>query len=268
MTAARGIGKGRNSGGRNPGAGRPFGSRNRKSRELVMLADEKKQKLPLPFLLELINDPEASRRDKLVAAGIAAPYVHIRLSPKNPPVLSPEEIGNLSDEALISHVARLEGEVRKLPARERAIELADQAEHVLEALPSLSPKRQQDLLRGLIHRSEARLRELEGPQPSAVIEHRSDPEPAPKSEPPGSPGPTWADGGPAQRACRKLWRRPHDGLCSRLQFHALLTCGRPKQTASSRFCSHTVQAPAKPKPLRSHSMASNPWIVRRAVWKD
>ena len=34
------------------------------------------------------------------------------------------------------------------------------------------------------------------------------------------------------------------------------------------ICSHTVQALAKPKPLRSHSMASNPRIVRRAVWKD
>ena len=50
-------------------------------------------------------------------------------------------------------------------------------------------------------------------------------------------------------------------------FHALLTRLRPKHCASSRFCSHTVQAPAKPKPLRSHSITSNPWIVRRAVWK-
>ena len=84
-----------------------------------------------------------------------------------------------------------------------------------------------------------------------------------------------AHGGPGSRrdpaleegACRKLWRRPQDGL-GRPSFQALLTCGRPKQTASSRFCSHTVQAPAKPKPLRSHSMASKPWMVRRAVWKD
>ena len=56
--------------------------------------------------------------------------------------------------------------------------------------------------------------------------------------------------------------------CDRPQFHALLACGSPKQTDSSRFCSHTVQAPAKPNPFRSHSMASNPRIVRRAVWKD
>jgi len=69
------------------------------------------------------------------------------------------------------------------------------------------------------------------------------------------------------RACCKLWRRPHEGLC-RPQFHALFTVGRPKQTDSNRFCSHTVQAPGKANPFRSHSMASNPRIVRRAVWKD
>src|SRR6478735_581249 len=68
------------------------------------------------------------------------------------------------------------------------------------------------------------------------------------------------------RACRKLWRRPHDGLY-RLRFYALLAAGSPKQTDSSWFCSHTVQAPAKPNPFLSHSMASNPRIVRRAVWE-
>src|SRR3954463_3749370 len=40
------------------------------------------------------------------------------------------------------------------------------------------------------------------------------------------------------------------------RFHTLLTSGRPKQSASSRFCSRTVHAPAKPNPLRSHSIAS------------
>jgi hypothetical protein len=58
-------------------------------------------------------------------------------------------------------------------------------------------------------------------------------------------------------ACRNLWRRPQDGPW-RPQFHALLTSEGPKQTASSRLCSHTVHAPAQPKPLRSHSMASKP----------
>src|SRR4051794_13565638 len=68
------------------------------------------------------------------------------------------------------------------------------------------------------------------------------------------------------RPCRKLWRGPQDGR-ARPRFYTLLTCGRPKQSASSRFCSRTVHAPAKPKPLRSHSIASKPWMVRRAVWK-
>jgi hypothetical protein len=68
-------------------------------------------------------------------------------------------------------------------------------------------------------------------------------------------------------AFRKLLGRPHEGL-RRPQFHALITCESPKQTDSIRFCSHTVQAPAKPKPFRNHSMASNPRIVRRAVRKD
>ena len=55
---------------------------------------------------------------------------------------------------------------------------------------------------------------------------------------------------------------------NRPSFQALLTSGRPKQTDSSWFCSHTVQAPANPNPLRSHSMASKPRILRRAVWND
>jgi hypothetical protein len=41
-----------------------------------------------------------------------------------------------------------------------------------------------------------------------------------------------------------------------------------EQSANSRFCSHTVHAPEKLNSLRSHSMASKPGILRRAVWKD
>ena len=67
-------------------------------------------------------------------------------------------------------------------------------------------------------------------------------------------------------ACRKLrsrlQRRP-----GRSCFYASLTFDSPKQNPSIRFCSWTVQAPAKPNPFRSHSMASNPWMDRRAVWK-
>ncbi len=54
-----------------------------------------------------------------------------------------------------------------------------------------------------------------------------------------------------------MWARPFRFLPSE----------SPKQNPSSRVCSTKVQAPPKPKPLRSHSMASNPWMERRAVLK-
>src|SRR4051812_17657190 len=68
-------------------------------------------------------------------------------------------------------------------------------------------------------------------------------------------------------ACCKLWKGRTMGG-NRPSFQAPLIFRSPKHTDSSRFCSHIVHAPANPNPLRSHSMASNPRIVRRAVWKD
>ena len=52
------------------------------------------------------------------------------------------------------------------------------------------------------------------------------------------------------------------------RFHPLFAWGSSKQSASIWFCSHTVHALANPKPLRSQSMASKPWIVRRAVLNE
>lgn len=69
------------------------------------------------------------------------------------------------------------------------------------------------------------------------------------------------------RACRKhFWRQlsPSQGR----YFHALLTFCSPKRRASKSFWSLTVQPPEKPKPFRSHSIASKPAMVRRAVLKD
>ena len=68
-------------------------------------------------------------------------------------------------------------------------------------------------------------------------------------------------------ACRKhFWRQlsPSQGR----YFHALLTFCSPKRRASKSFWSLTVQPPEKPKPFRSHSIASKPAMVRRAVLKD
>ena len=68
-------------------------------------------------------------------------------------------------------------------------------------------------------------------------------------------------------ACRNhFWRQlsPSQGR----YFHALLTFCSPKRRASKSFWSLTVQPPEKPKPFRSHSIASKPAMVRRAVLKD
>src|SRR3954454_21635088 len=46
----------------------------------------------------------------------------------------------------------------------------------------------------------------------------------------------------SKRACRKLWHRPHDGLY-RPRFHALLTCGSPKQSVPfSPTCSRSISS--------------------------
>jgi hypothetical protein len=51
-------------------------------------------------------------------------------------------------------------------------------------------------------------------------------------------------------------------------FQTLLTFCSPKRHASRLFWWLTVQPPEKPKPFLSHSIASKPAIVRRAVLKD
>ena len=85
----------------------------------------------------------------------------------------------------------------------------------------------------------------------------------------GDSGPLHVQSGRLQspRACRKhFWRQlsPSQGR----YFHALLTFCSPKRRASKSFWSLTVQPPEKPKPFRSHSIASKPAMVRRAVLKD
>jgi hypothetical protein len=61
---------------------------------------------------------------------------------------------------------------------------------------------------------------------------------------------------PSGASGRKRRSEIKDILCTldRRGFHALLTCGSPKQTRISWFCSQTVHAPANPKPLRSHTL--------------
>lgn len=67
-------------GGARIGAGRPRGSATRKSREIANAAIVRGCKLPLEYMLAVIEDETAAqtRRDQMAIA--AAPYVHPRLS--------------------------------------------------------------------------------------------------------------------------------------------------------------------------------------------
>jgi hypothetical protein len=69
-------------GGKRPGAGRPKGSRNRRTAELVEAA-QKSGILPLDFLLSVMRDKNAPRDVRIEAAKAAAPYLHARLNSVN-----------------------------------------------------------------------------------------------------------------------------------------------------------------------------------------
>lgn len=69
------------NGGRRPGAGRPKGSKQvRSSSGLIRAAKASGKSMPLDYLLDVMNDPQQSQRERLSAAIAAAPYVHPRLA--------------------------------------------------------------------------------------------------------------------------------------------------------------------------------------------
>jgi hypothetical protein len=67
-------------GGARPGAGRPKGSANRRTREIADEAASSGNVLPLSYLLDVLNNPTSTRAEKLHAASIACPFVHPRLN--------------------------------------------------------------------------------------------------------------------------------------------------------------------------------------------
>ena len=73
-------------GGRREGAGRPRGSRGRRTREAVAKA-EALGPTPLEVLLELMHvaRAEGERAEAVECAKAAAPYVHPKLAPTSPP---------------------------------------------------------------------------------------------------------------------------------------------------------------------------------------
>jgi hypothetical protein len=66
-------------GGARPGSGRKPGSPNKKTAE-VQKAVAESGITPLEYMLTVMRAPEAEPRERLAAAGMAAPYVHAKLS--------------------------------------------------------------------------------------------------------------------------------------------------------------------------------------------
>ena len=77
----------RNSGGARPGAGRPRGSRNRLTTEMLEVVGSMRDakatigngELPLEFLLEVMRDPARPVELRIEAAKAAAPYIHPKM---------------------------------------------------------------------------------------------------------------------------------------------------------------------------------------------
>ena len=66
-------------GGKRSGAGRPRGARNIRSEETAREIEESGL-TPLQYLMDIVRDEEAPRKDRIECARAAAPFVHARLS--------------------------------------------------------------------------------------------------------------------------------------------------------------------------------------------
>ncbi len=69
----------------NAGLGRPKGSRNKATAELMALAAE--GETPVEFGLRVMRDGEATMDQRLNAARFIAPYLHTRPAPSSEPVI-------------------------------------------------------------------------------------------------------------------------------------------------------------------------------------
>jgi len=89
-------------GGARPGAGRPRGSVNIRSSEIIKKIEESGM-TPLDFLVSVYQDPQASRTERLQAARAAAPFCHARLSNVEMDVTSPgdQDPESMTDEELL-----------------------------------------------------------------------------------------------------------------------------------------------------------------------
>ena len=90
-------------GGKQPGAGRPRGSRNRRTREAIAAAEQGVS--PLDFLLGVMRDSSLDLGYRIEAAKAAAPYVHPKLS--HVQVQATTDHRHLTDEQLDAEIAAL-----------------------------------------------------------------------------------------------------------------------------------------------------------------
>lgn len=112
-------------GGKRPGAGRPRGSRNRRTRETIAAVEQ--GLTPLAYLTSVYRDESIDIRCRLEAAKAAAPYVHPKLSQIE--VQATADLRYLSDEQLEAELVALliDPEVQRLlsPGQTAAVSAAN-----------------------------------------------------------------------------------------------------------------------------------------------
>ena len=117
-------------GGRREGAGRPRGSRARRTRETVAKA-EALGPTPLEVLLESMHAAraEGERAEAVECAKAAAPYVHSKLAPTLPPAPVHEGLDwSVLSDGELAEFERLYMKVLKLPAGEALAPATTEAE--------------------------------------------------------------------------------------------------------------------------------------------
>jgi hypothetical protein len=105
-------------GGKRPRAGRPPGSRNRRTRETVAAVEQ--GLTPLEYLTSVYRDERQDSRLRLEAAKAAAPYVHAKLSQIE--VQATADFRSLTDEQLVEEIRGLLSDptIRTLLGRRQA----------------------------------------------------------------------------------------------------------------------------------------------------
>src|SRR5437764_516074 len=117
---AKGVGRGVGGGGARPGAGRPRGSRNKRSRELIAQIQQQPETDPRKYLQSVVADPDAPPAFRIQSALGLMPYCFPRLSLMK---IAPH-VPLMSDEAVVQLLGEIERRVVKpsSAARSRNLE--------------------------------------------------------------------------------------------------------------------------------------------------